>query len=202
MNLKRKDNNKKDKDKTKLSTSWPPSQILSSRTKKNKSDFKIKKCWGTLKINSKRKSKKKKEKNKNKKTKRNIWEITWPAKFNKKKPRKLKKRKSIPSKPTSGRKTLQTFWTMKKTRPSTWNKCISNTKVSWSNKWSRRKTTKTERKWTHWSYFTTRPWWKQLESKTSMSKRQNFEVFYTISDWIIFIVNKLLGKKVLYVLWK
>ena len=201
MNSKRKDNNKKGKDKTKSSMSWPHSQILSSRTKKNKSDSKIKKCWDTLKINSKRKRKKKKEKNKNKKTKRNIWEITWPVKFNKKKPRKSKKRKSTSSKPMSGRKTPQTFSKTKKTSPSTWNKCISNTKVSWRNKWSRKKTTKTERKWTHWSYFTTRPSWKQLGNKTNMSKRQNFEAFYTISDWIIFIVNKLLGKKVLCVLW-
>ena len=160
--------------------SWPHSLTLSLRTKRNKSDSKIKKCWDISRINSKRKSNKKRGKDKNKKSKRNKWEITWLVKFKKRRPKKQKKRKSILSKLTYGKRTPQTFSKTKRIRPNTLSKFTNNTNIFWWNKWNKKKTTRTERKWTLWSCCTIRPLWRQPDSKISKWKRQKFEDFFKL----------------------
>jgi len=72
MNLKRKENKKREKENKKSNKLWPLSLILLLRIKKNKLDFKIKRCLDTFKISSKNKNKTKNaglENNKNRKNK-------------------------------------------------------------------------------------------------------------------------------------
>jgi len=72
MNLKRKENKKREKENKKSNKLWPLSLILLLRIKKNKLDLKIKKCLDTFKISSKNKNKTKNaglENNKNRKNK-------------------------------------------------------------------------------------------------------------------------------------
>lgn len=61
INLRESDNKKSEKDKKKSSKSWLHLQTQSLRIRRNKSDFKMRKCSDTLKISLKKKSKKKNE---------------------------------------------------------------------------------------------------------------------------------------------
>lgn len=175
MNLKRKEIIRRDKENKKLSKLWLLLLIQLSRIKNNKLDLKIKKCSGILKINLRNKNKTNNVKPENKMNKKNKWENIWQDKLKIKNSKKLKKRKLIKNKPKFGKKTLKTFSIMKKIRLITWKMFTSNMKAFWKNKWKISKIRKTERKWTLWNYFTTRPLWKKLLDKIKTLKKQRFE---------------------------
>lgn len=135
----------------------------------------MRKCWGTLKISSESKSKKNSARSKSKRSKRNKWETILPGKSKKRRPSKSSKRKSMKSRPRSGKKTLQTFSTTKRIKVSTSNKCISNMNQFSRSKWRTKRKTRTVRKWTLWSCFTIKPWWRLRLMLTNTSKRQKYE---------------------------
>lgn len=71
MNLKRKENKRKEKENRKLSKLWLLSLIQSLRIKNSKLGFKIKKCSNILKINLKNKNKMNNVEQENKNNKKN-----------------------------------------------------------------------------------------------------------------------------------
>lgn len=71
MNLKRKENKRKEKENRKLSKLWLLSLIQSLRIKNSRLGFKIKKCSNILKINLKNKNKMNNVEQENKNNKKN-----------------------------------------------------------------------------------------------------------------------------------
>lgn len=147
-----------------------------SRTKSNKLDFKTKKWSDTLRINWESKSKMTNEKPESKKSKRNKWENIWPNKLMKKNIRKRKRKRLTRNRLKFGKKTLKTFSKMRKTSLNTWKMSTNNMKKSWKNKWKIKKIRRTERKWTLWNSFITKPWWRLLLVKMKTLKKQEYEL--------------------------
>lgn len=157
MNLKRKENKKREKENKKSNKLWPLLRILLSRIKKNKLDLKIKKCLDTFKISSKNKNKTNNAELESKNNRKSKWDNILPDKSKRKKSKKQKKKRLTKNKPKFGNKTLKTFSIMRKTRLNTWRMSTNNTSKFWRNKWRTNKTKKTERKWTLWNFSITRP---------------------------------------------
>ena len=157
MNLKRKENKRKEKENRKLSKLWLLSLIQSLRIKNNRLGFKIKKCSNILKINLKNKNKMNNVEQENKNNKKNRWDSTLLNKSKRKKLNKFKRRKLTKNKPKFGKKTLKTFSIMRRIKLIIWRMSTNNMNQFWRNKWKKSKIRKTERKWTLWSFFTIKP---------------------------------------------
>lgn len=194
MNLREKETNKKKNENKKLNMLWPLSLTQLLRTKSNKLDFKMKKCSSTLRISWESKSKTMKEKPESKKSKRNRWENTWQNRLRKKNTKKCKRKRLTRNRPKFGKRTLKTFSKMRRISPNTWKTSTSNTRKSWRNKWKIKKIRRTKRKWTLWSFFITRPWWKLLPAKMKTLKKQKSELKDCLIMKLYFLIDHALLK--------
>ena len=157
MNLKRKENKRKEKENRKSNKLWLLSLIQSLRIKKSKLGFKIKKCSNILKINLKNKNKMNNVEQKSKNNKKNRWDNTLLGKLKIKNLNKFKRKRLTKNKQKFGKKTLKTFLIMRRIKLIIWRMSTNNMNRFWRNKWKKSKIRKTERKWTLWSFFTIKP---------------------------------------------
>lgn len=175
MNLRRKDKPRKSKEKIKSNKWWLRLPTLLLRIKKNKSKLKIKKWWNILRTNWEKKNKMNKEEKENKKNKRKRWENILTNKSMRKNRDKLLRNKLMKNKLKFGNKTHIISLIMRKRKQIIWSKSINNMKMYWRLKWMIRMLRKIERKWTHYSYYTIKPWWKLPLKRTKMLRKVKFD---------------------------
>lgn len=132
---------------------WHLLLIQWSRIKSNKSEHKIKKCWGTYKINSKSNNKNKLVENVRLKNRRKEWKSILINKSNKNVWNSNLTKWLTKNKQKCGKRIHKISSKTKKRSNNIWKISINNMNRYWRNKLLRRKRKIIKRKWILWNYY-------------------------------------------------